>query len=447
MADRLEPGQTLTAGQTLVSQNGLYLLILQHDGNLVLYKNGFARWATHTGTGTRAVMQSDGNFVLYGASGSVWATNSSGHPGAYLLVQNDGNVVVYAPGGRALFSSDTVFDRLLPGESLGPGGHLRSEDRRFVLILQHDGNLVLYKDGQPQWRSDLPVRLAAMQADGNFVLYDEQRAVWESATGTPGSQLVLQSDGNLVVYDPDGQPLWASGAITARAFVPGFRPSKSGFRFSNSSFPASTPHHTIRFAGVEIPIGDAKRGLCGGMVFAARDYWQAGRKPPDTDQPPTSGTLYDYLVARLYASFNLDKLPVGPSRYRDLMDPTLPDDQPFLLLPGMVAGRSWTMAVEEWPKIRADIDAGAPSPIALVTQKTFDVGKMGENHQVLAYGYDLDGTILRLYVYDPNAVAEDHARLRLDLSRPKERISVDYNVGDDEVLCFFKVAYTFRPPP
>ena len=42
-------------------------------------------------------MQSDGNFVIYGPNGALWATNTSGNPGAYLVVQGDGNLVVYKP--------------------------------------------------------------------------------------------------------------------------------------------------------------------------------------------------------------------------------------------------------------------------------------------------------------------------------------------------------------
>ena len=61
-----------------------------------------------------------------------------------------------------------------------------------------------------------------------------------------------------------------SGSFTA------FSPSASGFRFPNSF-----PHVPVRHIGipgvVSIPIGDASNGLCGGMVFAARDYFEAGR--------------------------------------------------------------------------------------------------------------------------------------------------------------------------
>ena len=52
-------------------------------------------------------MQDDGNFVLYGLNGEpVWASNTGGFPGANLAVQDDGNMVVYQDG-QALWASDT----------------------------------------------------------------------------------------------------------------------------------------------------------------------------------------------------------------------------------------------------------------------------------------------------------------------------------------------------
>jgi hypothetical protein len=52
---------------------------------------------------------------------------------------------------------------------------IRSQDGRFVLVLQGDGNLVLYgPQGQPLWASNTAghsdVWDAVMQGDGNFVV-------------------------------------------------------------------------------------------------------------------------------------------------------------------------------------------------------------------------------------------------------------------------------------
>ena len=106
----INPGEGLLRGQTQVSCDGRFTLAMQHDGNLVLYRSGSARWASNTGgsPADRAIMQNDGNFVLYTANGAaVWATGTM-QPGSKLWVQNDGNVVIYTAGMVPLWATNTV---------------------------------------------------------------------------------------------------------------------------------------------------------------------------------------------------------------------------------------------------------------------------------------------------------------------------------------------------
>src|SRR5215472_1720317 len=111
--DQLHAGQQLNIGDQLVSKN--VNLIMQGDGNLVLYRTLYGRplWATNTNgqPATFAVMQGDGNFVVYSANGTpYWNTGTYGHPGAWLVLQGDGNLVVYNSAGNPLWASNTVQD-------------------------------------------------------------------------------------------------------------------------------------------------------------------------------------------------------------------------------------------------------------------------------------------------------------------------------------------------
>lgn len=93
--------------RTLVSPNGSYTLVMQGDGNLVLYvRGGGARWVSGTNkAGATAWMQSDGNLVIYSPSGgALWSSGTWGHPGSRLLVQDDGRGVIYSPAGVALWA-------------------------------------------------------------------------------------------------------------------------------------------------------------------------------------------------------------------------------------------------------------------------------------------------------------------------------------------------------
>lgn len=106
---RLVAGQALGQGQSVASCDGRFRLVMQGDGNLVLYQGGVALWHTFTNGkgGATAVMQADGNFVLYTAGGTaLWHTWTFNRPGAFLAVQNDGNLVLYS-GSTALWNSRT----------------------------------------------------------------------------------------------------------------------------------------------------------------------------------------------------------------------------------------------------------------------------------------------------------------------------------------------------
>ena len=75
----LFPGQSLLPGQTLQSDNRLYTLTLQPDGNVVLRDSeSKPLWRTNTGGGLihprDFIMQTDGDLVLYDTSGQQgWA--------------------------------------------------------------------------------------------------------------------------------------------------------------------------------------------------------------------------------------------------------------------------------------------------------------------------------------------------------------------------------------
>lgn len=224
--------------------------------------------------------------------------------------------------------------------------------------------------------------------------------------------------------------------------VPGFLPSTSGFRFANS-FP-KVPLRRIGIPGVvTLGIGDASNGLCGGMVFAARDHFEAGLPiPPDTI-PPSDGPLFEYLVDRLFDSF---ELPNGPTRYLRLMNPLLPDGETVWSRLGIAPhGRIWRMVHDEWPRVRAEIDGGHPCALGLVRVRSADPFDLKENHQVLAYGYRLEGSSLGLHLYDPNRPGSDDVRLSLDLASVSRGPVT--SPASRPVLSFFRIGYAPSLPP
>jgi hypothetical protein len=102
--DTLSSNQALMTDLSLWSSDGRYRLLFQADRNLVLYGPNGVIWATNRYTGDFVIMQSDANLVGYNLwSQPAWDTHTGSlGSGPALVVQNDGNLVIYA-GGRAIW--------------------------------------------------------------------------------------------------------------------------------------------------------------------------------------------------------------------------------------------------------------------------------------------------------------------------------------------------------
>jgi|GEM_PF-4822355 len=108
----LQAGNSLSVGQFLASSNGAYKLIMQGDGNLVMYNIfGYVIWASGTmGKGGNSVaMQRDGNLVIYAGGKAVWASGTMNKGGVKLVLQDDRNLVIYTNDGKSPWASGTMI--------------------------------------------------------------------------------------------------------------------------------------------------------------------------------------------------------------------------------------------------------------------------------------------------------------------------------------------------
>ncbi|MBX7553332.1 hypothetical protein [Streptomyces sp. NPDC004232] len=221
-----------------------------------------------------------------------------------------------------------------------------------------------------------------------------------------------------------------------------FRPSQHGFPFDNSW--TSAPLTSIDLGVATIPIGNAEYGLCGGMVYAALDYWAASLPvPQDRPDPAAPGTaLYDFIVSRLFDSFDLPSLPatlvaIGNPAYPDTGSAGNP-----------LEGRSPTIIKDAWPQIRTWIDGGFPAPICLVKVLSVNPLDLQHDHQVAVWGYQMSGNQVTLSLYDPNFAGRDDLTIQFDesdvLNPPSITVS---DPAQGQVFCFVTTAYTQKTPP
>lgn len=124
-------------------------------------------------------------------------------------------------------------------------------------------------------------------------------------------------------------------------------------------------------------------GLCGGMAYAALDYYHTNIPTPSVTSANSS--LRKYLLKRQMDSFKY-KDSWRFSRWTKRSNSTI--------VPKTVNN--------EIPKAKKSIDKGNPVVIGLVgATRLRDVGD--DNHQVVCFGYDEDASgKTTLYIYDPN---------------------------------------------
>jgi len=147
-------------------------------------------------------------------------------------------------------------------------------------------------------------------------------------------------------------------------------------------------------------------GLCGGMAFAALDYYArpdihfprgAGSENRPSPNDPQGERLRIYLFNRL-----LDSLAENVSTFLVWMAflHLVPDNPLFGGGPRWLSRQS----ARQWKTLKTYIDAGRAWPIGLVGTTTDPT----HNHQVVACGYDDpgDGTGT-LYIYDMNHPGEE----------------------------------------
>lgn len=161
----------LYIGSVIYSANGWYRLVMQPDGNLVIYKK----------TGDKP-------------EDAVWNFNAANKGAAYAYFQADGNLVLYKNTGGGIVPSPNLPTS--PGPTIPATNTNASKLQKNEVIYSANG---WYK--------------IKMQNDGNLVIYNKNAgsgevpsaAVWSSNTSQSAAHYAyFQADGNLVLYDNTG---------------------------------------------------------------------------------------------------------------------------------------------------------------------------------------------------------------------------------------------------
>lgn len=201
-----------------------------------------------------------------------------------------------------------------------------------------------------------------------------------------------------------------------------FSPIDHGFAFRNL-FAVRLPVKYKLPLGGTIDLNDVSFGLCGGMCFAALDYFHAGLPRPEFETvDQLDRPTFVYLCDR-----QLDSLKISiVFKFLEWM----------LLEDSELAAR---MARAEIPKLRRQLAKGEPAVLGLVRVR--GVSDPTRNHQVLAVGCDENEETrsLVIHLYDPNHPNET-PELHVQLSRPTAAFRVAQSTGE-ALRGFFIIPY------
>jgi hypothetical protein len=205
-----------------------------------------------------------------------------------------------------------------------------------------------------------------------------------------------------------------------------FDPLVHGFKFVNRFDFPDLFKSTLTFFPHK-GIGDILYGLCGGMCFAAIDYFQAGKPViPEKNEELIPLYLFEFLWERQTDTLTwpvIERL-VAWSIYSSTQMAKL-------------------MAKDEIPAVMKSIDAGSPCVLLVMRSQGF---QLTQNHQVVATAYELnpDTKDLAIQLYDPNHPGETPC-LTMSLAKPGQVTRLSQSTSEP-LRGFFKLDYVRADP-
>ncbi len=232
------PGVQYSDGFQL--KNGNFTLIMQTDGNLCIYKNYDSKklnndlyWSTEIEQNSKGYlfMQEDGNLVIYDKDNIVkWSSNTTTNNGGYaeLLLSKSGNyllLVIKDKDGKIIKYLNKITLKLINNDKYIYKKNYLELDGGDEVVLNDITCIYPYIKYYYDFKWSNNNFNLIMQADGNLVIYKDKKtsgsnnAIWSSKSSIKNSEtfhyryLILQPDGNLVIYDFNNNSKWSSGTF------------------------------------------------------------------------------------------------------------------------------------------------------------------------------------------------------------------------------------------
>jgi hypothetical protein len=232
-----DDGLIIPANGCLRSADGAFAMVLDQTGGLSVapVQPGGAVGTPIWSSGSRspklgrawARLQPDGNLVITDEGKPIWDSKSFGASDRYhLKVSNAGGLVITNSKGETTWSSRLDPEACLSGldsvAHIRPNACVASPGKTYVLSMTRSGALELAAVqggalGRPVWSSGSHAKTEGaaggiLQDDGNLVVYENGQPLWDSKSfGMIGHyHLAVGDDGAVAISNDKGAVVWSS---------------------------------------------------------------------------------------------------------------------------------------------------------------------------------------------------------------------------------------------
>lgn len=278
-------------------------------------------------------MQFDGNLVVYdevsGVRKEMWVSDTSHNLGSKLIVTDDGNASIMNTAPSIIWSAlssnplvptsapvsvqskcnfnSALCDnfQLAPGNRNYGGNFICSSNREYQLGIG-PGDFCLCESSVEIWCAGINSGLSngaylVMQHDGNLVIYDQTPAgttvAWRSSTaGNHNSNLIVTDDGSASIINPSQDIIWSTSpaliTTSSPTLPPSFKPNSTPtlpptFKPTATSAPTLLP----TFKPTSAPTTTSAPTLLPTSTPSSIPTTTSTPTPPQTSAPSSTPTI------------------------------------------------------------------------------------------------------------------------------------------------------------
>lgn len=219
-------GSKLYDNDHICSPNKRYKFGLDSLGNLILCDRLEVKWSRKAVKPALLILQHDGNLLLKSKSNQIfWVSSTAQMNVENLTLGNNGKLDLLTESGNPAWSISANAKSCTFGETLCKGttaglktrfevnDHLCSSNKQFKFGLDSVGNLVLCEGTMLKWSIKATNPTLALQRDGNFVLKSNSNVVWTSNSSMKDVvKVVVTTKGTVSLVKEDDSIVWSVSA-------------------------------------------------------------------------------------------------------------------------------------------------------------------------------------------------------------------------------------------